>query len=152
MQIIDLTLPLYDGMPVYPGDHEVSIKRIQTFAKDGWNMQRLKINSHDGTHVNVPIHGTKAGRNLDSYEISNFFGKATIFKAEKIVRENPKFIGLSNNFEFNIEVEKYLSANNIVSYENLVNCEKLPSKFTFYGVPLKIKEGDGSPLRAFALY
>ena len=38
-------------------------------------------------------------------------------------------------------------------YEWLVNLEELIGKgeFMFYGVPLKLKRGSGSPVRAFAV-
>lgn len=173
MKIIDLSQPLYDHMPVYPGDPDVIIKRIFSFEKDGWNMNRIEMNSHDGTHVNIPIHGTKSGRNLDSYSIENFIGEAVIFNnkndiiprygiifsiinitrdiAEIIVKKKPRFVGLSKKLTFDEEVERYLLKNGVISYENLINTEKLPRKFIFYGVPLRIKEGDGSPVRAFAV-
>jgi len=173
MQIIDLSQTLFDHMPVYPGDPDVIIKKIFTFEKDGWNMNRIEMNSHDGTHVNIPIHGTKDGRNLDSYSIDYFMGKAVLYKkksdivgrygiifsevnitqelAELIVEKKSRFVGLDKKFTFDEKVEKYLLRNGILSYENLVNTEKLPKKFTFYGVPLKFKEADGSPVRAFAL-
>src|SRR5215467_1437008 len=79
MRIIDLTLPMYTGMPVFPGDPEVSIETIQTFERDGWNMRRIEMNSHDGTHVNVPIHGTANGKTLDDYTLSDFCGSAEIY-------------------------------------------------------------------------
>lgn len=33
MKIIDLSLPIFDGMPVYPGDPEVVVEQIQTLEK-----------------------------------------------------------------------------------------------------------------------
>ncbi len=56
MKIIDLTVPIYTGMPVYPGDPEVDIEQVQTVENDEWNMKRLHICSHDGTHINAPSH------------------------------------------------------------------------------------------------
>ena len=53
MTIIDLSQEIYDGMPVYPGDPEIKITLAATFDDGGWNMRRLEMNSHDGTHVNV---------------------------------------------------------------------------------------------------
>ena len=43
--------------------------------------------------------------------------------------------------------------NEIVTVTDLVNLEKLPlgKQFMFYGLPLKIKDGDGSPIRAVAV-
>lgn len=173
MKIIDLSQKLYDHMPVYPGDQDLTIEQTQTFDKDGWNMKRMQINLHDGTHVNVPIHGTKNGKNLDSYLIESFFGKAELYKpgmkfyhnkgvifsscnidqkiADNLIKFPPKFIGLSSKFEFDISIEKLLLEKGIISFERLVNTEKLPQEFTFYGVPLNIKEADGSPVRAFAI-
>lgn len=173
MKIIDLSQTLYDHMPVYPGDPEVIIKKIFTFEKEGWNMNRIQMNTHDGTHVNIPIHAAKNGRNLDSYLIDDFIGESFLFRNEKdikagygiifsnknidwelakiIVKRKPKFIGLSVDLKFDEEIKKYLLKNGIISYENLVNTKKLPKRFVFHGVPLKIKEGDGSPVRAFAV-
>lgn len=70
---------------------------------------------------------------------------------EDLIKFPPKFIGLSAKFEFDITLEKLLLEKGIISFENLINTEKLPHEFTFYGVPLNIKEADGSPVRAFAI-
>ncbi len=174
MTTIDLTQQIYSGMPVFPGDPEVVVEDIQEYSKDGWNMKRLHINLHDGTHVNVPIHGTSNGVNLDAYSINDFIGESVLYEsvedikpnvgiifsthdlnreiAEIIVKQKPKFVGLSDKFEFDIEIEKYLLENGIISFEKLTNTDKLPKYFTFYGVPLNIKQGDGSPVRAFATF
>lgn len=173
MRIIDLTLPLYTGMPVYPGDPEPSIELVQTVARDGWNMRRIQINSHDGTHVDVPFHSSDSGKSLDDYTLSDFYGPAVIYDAgqgilagrgvifrdqnidvaiaEEIKKAQPRFIGLSARFEFDPEIEKNLLAAGIISFERLANCESLPPEFDFYAMPLAITGGDGSPVRAFAL-
>jgi arylformamidase len=173
MRVIDLTLPLYTGMPVYPGDPEASIERIQTIEREGWNLTRLKINSHDGTHVNVPSHMVETGKSLDDIALENFFGPAQLYEspkdiepgcgvifhsknipfdiAEEIAACPPKFIGLSADHEFNIDVERYLLEHGVVTFENLANTGDLPKHFFFCGVPLKIRGGDGSPVRAFAI-
>jgi len=162
--MIDLSLPIYQGMSVYPGDPEIKIKQIQTLEKDGWNMIRIHMNSHDGTHVNVPIHATLNGKTLDEYEVEDFCGeclldvietgKGVIFTkpltmetAKIIVEKKPKFIGTS---QIEDDVEKFLLENNIIIFENLTNIDKLPKKFFFHGAPLKIRLGDGSPVRAYA--
>jgi len=172
--ILDLTLPISENMWIYPGDKKPSLALVSKFKDDGWNMRRIKMNSHDGTHINVPIHGTKNGKNLDDYEILDFMGLSVLFEneqdiqkdiglifnkkninwdiAKKIVEIRPKFIGLPAKFEFDIEIEKYLLEEDIISFERLTNTEKLPKKFIFHGVPLKILKGDGSPIRAYATF
>ncbi len=39
MRIVDLSQSLYDKMPVYPGDPEVSIQEIHKLDKEGWNLR-----------------------------------------------------------------------------------------------------------------
>ncbi len=173
MQIIDLTLPLYTGMPVFPGNPEVSIELVSTFETNGWNMRRIQMNGHDGTHVNAPIHGTKDGKNLDDYSLEQFQGPARIYNpsvpispdegiifrdqdidqrlAEQIKATRPLFVGLSSNFEVDIDIEKDFLREDIILFEKLANLDQLPDQFHFYGMPLKIKGGDGSPVRAFAV-
>ncbi len=170
MKIIDLTLLIHNKMFVYSDDPEVDIEQLQTLDKDGWNMKRIHMNGHDGTHVNAPIHCSKNGKTLDDFEPSDFCGECVLYEngsdiqagvgiifknqidmqiAEKIIEVRPKFVGLV--VEAEEEIEKYLLKNNIILFERLTNTDNLPKRFYFYGVPLKIKDGDGSPVRAFAV-
>lgn len=164
---------MHTGMPVFPGDPEVSIELVQTHEKDGWDMRRIQINTHDATHVNAPIHMVPGGKTLDDMPLDGFCGRARIYSpgvpmtsdiglifrdqnidkdiAEEIKKVRPRFVGLSNAFEWDIEIEKDLLKEDIVLFERIANTEKLPNEFMFYGMPLRIKDGDGSPIRAFAV-
>ena len=166
-------MPLYTGMQVYAGDPEASIELVQTIKSNGWDVRRIQINSHDGTHVNVPSHGIVGGKTLDDYSLSDFCGRARLYKphismspregvlfrdqnidkaiAEIIKRFRPKFIGLSSLYNFDEAIEKDLLTAGIISFEGLANLDKLPDTFEFYGMPLHIRAGDGSPVRAFAV-
>lgn len=173
MKIIDLSQPLFDKMPVFPGDPEVSIQEIHTIEKNGWNMRNMSFTTHIGTHVNVPYHMVQSGATLDAFPLERFIGQTERYKKgiimkrnkgifftscaidatllEQILRERPKFVGLSEKFEFDLEIERKLLEAGIISFENLAHTENLPLAFMFYGVPLNIKESDGSPIRAFAV-
>jgi arylformamidase len=51
-----------------------------------------------------------------------------------------------------LAIHKKLLSNNILIVENLTNLEKISTKsFIFSCLPLKIEEGDGSPVRAVAI-
>lgn len=173
MNIIDLSQKLYNKMPVYPGDPEVIIEEIHTLDKEGWNLRNLTLTTHIGTHVNVPYHMVEKGRRLTDFQLDAFCGEAELYKqgmtissekgiifstsnidqsiANILIKTPPKFIGLSEQFEFDIVLEKLLLEHNIISFENLTNTDKLPDTFMFYGMPLNISEADGSPVRAVAL-
>src|SRR5258706_229115 len=101
MKILELSLPLYDGMPVYPGDPEVEIKLIQTFEETGWNMRRMNLNLHDGTHINFPIHGMAKGKSSDSYTLNDFIGESYLYKSDKDIK---KGFGLIFNQDITWEI------------------------------------------------
>jgi len=172
MKIIDLSMPLTHRMPVYPGDPEVDIVEVHTLEKEGWNLRQMTITTHLGSHVNVPYHMVKGGKELDKFPIDAFMSKAMIYSedkswdantglifsdrnidqdiAKKLIDNPPKFVGLSSEFDFDVSLEKLLLEHGIISFENLANTKQLPDIFTFYGVPLNIPGADGSPVRAFA--
>lgn len=74
---------------------------------------------------------------------------ASIKHLDQILVSNPGFVGGS----ISESLERALLKNNIITYTNLINLELLPKNqtFMFYGLPLKIKAGDGSPVRAIAI-
>jgi len=136
-------------------------------------MRRLKINGHDVTHVNAQIHGMLKGRSLNDYKIEEFIGESLLYEtdeeikeeirlivinknidmklAEIIVEKKPKFVGLSSEYEMDLDVEKYFFKNDLLVFERIANTNLLPKRFIFHGVPLKIKDGNGSPIRAYAI-
>ena len=175
MKIVDLSQDLFDGMPVYPGDPEVEIEQVHTLANEGWRLRSLSLNTHLGTHVNVSSHMVSDGKSLSELDLECFMGKCTVYTkgmsidsnlgylfldeninasiTDTLIAGRPRFIGLSEEHDFDIDLERKLLGHGIISYENLTNVEKLPREkvFDFYAAPLKIKEADGSPVRAFAV-
>lgn len=170
MKIIDLSTPLFSGMTVYPGDPEVKIKVVHTYEKETWELRQLTMGTHTGTHVDAFSHMDERAETIDQIPLNNFFGPTEVVKKnqkwpkemgllfieeiglaelDKILSVKPTFIGGM----ITEELERALLKNKIVTYTGLVNLECLPKQetFIFYGLPLKIKSGDGSPVRAIAI-
>ncbi len=176
-RVIDLSRPIYNDMEVYPGDPAVKVRVVHSLAREGWVLRELVMGSHTGTHVDAFSHMHQEGKTLDEIPLSCFFGKARvvtpgqdlprgvglIFAAgradtgllDRISAAGPPFVGVGRRgYEFfTVELERQLLARAIVTYSGLVNVDKLPrdAEFMFYGFPLKIQEGDGSPVRAVAV-
>lgn len=175
MKVIDLSQPLFDKMPVYPGDPEVNIKQIHNLDKEGWRLRYLQMSTHIGTHADAFSHMDEDGTTIDNIPLENYIGKTVLVDKdqefpkstglafrkgqlnldlfEKIKKANPLFVVVGDKAEFDVELERKLLQSKILTITDLVNMDKLPKDkgFMFYAVPLKIKDGDGSPVRAFAV-
>lgn len=170
MKVIDLSMPLYNGMPVYPGDPRVSIEVVHSYEEESWQLRQLSFGSHTGTHVDAFSHMHPEGRRLDEIELTRFFGSAMVVDLDavwprgvglmftealgmayfdKMIEVGPNFVG----GDLSVELERALLGQEIVTYTALVNLDCLPRNevFTFMGLPLNIKAGDGSPVRAVAI-
>ena len=168
MEIIDLSITIKNNMKVYPGDPEVSITNIE--SNDIFNVSKLTFGTHTGTHVDAFSHIDQSKESIDKIPIENFVGKSHLVKKEdifprnnglifnefidieifeKLIESNPKFVG--GNISEELEIK--LLQNNIITFTDLINLELLPynKEFLFIGLPLKIQNGDGSPIRAIAI-
>lgn len=170
MKVIDLSQSIYSNMDVYPGDPEVRINLIHTHENETWELRHISMGSHTGTHVDAYSHMHCDKASLDDIAIERFFGKAQVVglseswpedmglffiqevgieEANRIMDSNPGFVG--GNISENLERE--LLGNDIITYTGLINLDLIPrdETFMFYGLPLKIRDGDGSPVRAIAI-
>lgn len=174
MRIIDLSKTIEHGMNVYPGDPAVSIRETHSLDKEGWRLKYLRLGSHTGTHVDAPSHMIENGETLDRLPLDRFFGKAMvvdltadtfpehiglIFRGgeinqsvlEAILRAHPPFVATGDEAVLPLEIEKEFLMQGILTFTDLINLSLLPQneEIMFFGIPLKIKNGDGSPVRAF---
>ena len=89
MKVIDLSHALYNGMPNYPSDPPISIIKKKSIEKDRTVLHQIKIGTHSGTHLDVPMHIKKNGNSLSDFPITSFFGRA--------IKVNSKNYNLSSN-------------------------------------------------------
>jgi len=87
MRLIDLTLPVTDGMAGYPGDPPVAVRQIHDLPEYGWRLSEIRLGSHAGTHVNAPWHMAEGGARLEELALTHFVGRAVVRRA---VRRMPE--------------------------------------------------------------
>ena len=71
-KVLDLTLPVYTGLPVVPGSNrQVVIERTMTFdSKYKRNTSSLALHSHMcSTHIDAPNHALRDGHGVDEYSL-----------------------------------------------------------------------------------
>lgn len=77
---IDVTQTTYPGMPVWPGDPDVSARPVARIGEGGAasNVSLLSLTSHAGTHVDPPLHFVPDGRGVDQLNLAVLCGPCRV--------------------------------------------------------------------------
>jgi len=89
MKIFDLTMPIDERTPTFPGNSKQEIKQVATIRENGWNEKRLTISSHFSTHIDAPFHMLADGKKLTDFPIENFVGRAIVIDAKNQLEIEP---------------------------------------------------------------
>jgi len=82
MKLIDISRPIYSGMPVWPGDTDANFDIVATIAGGAVvNIGALKISIHTGTHVDAPWHYADSGETIDRVAPDAYVGPARVIDA-----------------------------------------------------------------------
>ncbi|MGZ4161629.1 MAG: cyclase family protein [Neobacillus sp.] len=93
-KIVDLSLPLNNQTPIYPGDPEPNIRVATTIENEGYNLHYVHIGSQTGSHVDAPYHFCQNGQRIDESDLSLFIGTGVVIpvlgknEQEEIVMED----------------------------------------------------------------
>lgn len=78
MKIYDITQELF-GCCVYPGDPAPEREQLQSIARgDLYNLSRLSLCAHNGTHIDAPYHFLENGKTVDQIALEKCIGKAVV--------------------------------------------------------------------------
>lgn len=77
-KVVDLSLPLTNQTPVYPGDPEPNISVATTIANEGYNLHYVQIGSQTGSHVDAPYHFCNSGERINESNLSLFIGTGVV--------------------------------------------------------------------------
>lgn len=76
---IDVTRPIYPGMPVWPGDPDVAEQPLSRIEMgDACNVTLWTLGSHTGTHVDPPLHFIEGGATVPEMEINTLCGPCRV--------------------------------------------------------------------------
>jgi arylformamidase len=78
--IYDVSMPIREGMPFWPGNPPFRRVVTHVLGKDGSpvNQTRLEMGSHCGTHIDAPWHFEADGYRTDSVPIEHLIGPARL--------------------------------------------------------------------------
>jgi arylformamidase len=77
--IYDISLPITQGLPIWPGDPPVHIRQVSHLDRgDPMTLTRLEMGAHTGTHVDAPAHFVVGGRTVDALDLRMLIGLALV--------------------------------------------------------------------------
>ena len=87
VEIIDISVPIRPGMPVWPGDPPVALERTSSMADGAHaNVSRIDFGVHAGTHVDARVHFIADGVGVDQVPPSALIGPAEVVDATHLDR------------------------------------------------------------------
>jgi arylformamidase len=82
MELIDVSVPIRDGMVVFDGDPEVRTSAHAAIANgDTANITRIDFGVHTGTHVDAPLHFIEGGAGVEAIPLDALVGPAVVVDA-----------------------------------------------------------------------
>ncbi|MBE0475865.1 MAG: cyclase family protein [Coriobacteriia bacterium] len=99
-RLVDVTVPVREGMPVYPDNPAVTVERVREVEGGAPStLSRLCMGTHTGTHVDAPMHFLGAGApGIDEMPGEVMVGAARVIEiaderavtADELARHDPR--------------------------------------------------------------
>ncbi len=87
---IDVSMPLQNGMTVWPGDAPPLFEQTAWIEKgDLCNVTRMNVSVHTGTHMDAPRHFLRNGAGMDALPLAAVIGPARVIETRNAVAVQP---------------------------------------------------------------
>lgn len=87
MPIYDVTVPVGNELPTWPGDPAVEITDWRSLSEgDGANVSMLCFGAHTGTHVDAPAHFIEGAAKVESISLDAVIGECEVIDVPEDVR------------------------------------------------------------------
>jgi arylformamidase len=83
IMIYDVSVPITNSMPVWPGDPPVELTTKSKESRDKTHTVRvanINMGSHTGTHIDAPYHMMGDGKRLEEISLEVLTGNANVFE------------------------------------------------------------------------
>ena len=78
----DVTVPLSNELPTYPGDPGIEIGDWRALSNgDSANVSVVNFGAHTGTHVDAPAHFIEGARKVEDLPLDSLIGEAVLVQA-----------------------------------------------------------------------
>ncbi len=87
MKVIDISMTIQADMEMYPGDDGPQITKVSGLDEgDSYNISRITLGTHTGTHVDPPLHLIRDRPGIDRLPMNTLVGNARVLDLSSINR------------------------------------------------------------------
>jgi len=87
MKIYDISRPISETGPVYPGNAGPKLIKLKTFKQGGSNLGALHLGLHTASHIDAPLHYLNNGQSIDKITLEKFIGWVRVIDCTKVKLE-----------------------------------------------------------------
>jgi arylformamidase len=83
-RFIDVSVPLVNGIPAFPGNPEFELQPVKRIAEGASsNVSRLVLGTHTATHIDAPLHFFDGMAGAESLPLELLLGRARVVEIAK---------------------------------------------------------------------
>lgn len=127
--IIDLSVPLENDMPVYPGDPTPDFKATRTLEEHGVLVTKMQLGTHTGSHMDAPLHFIEGGESIDELDLKKIVTEAIVLDLSN--KEMGSAITIEDLEKFSDSIRKGDGVLLFTGTSKLWGDERILRKFTY---------------------
>lgn len=89
-KVVDLSHPMYDEMPFWPGGVPFKKTRLVDYDQ-GYQLHKFEMGENTGTHVDAPSHFIEGNRPIDEIPLGDLIVPAVVIDVQDKVADNPDY-------------------------------------------------------------
>ena len=75
MTYIDISLPISNNLPVWPGDPQINLEKVSSMDEgDTCNVTLMNMGVHTGTHIDSPHHFLNNNITIEKLKLETLIG------------------------------------------------------------------------------
>jgi arylformamidase len=87
LRVHDITAPLREDLPTWPGEEGLRRRLVKDFAKgDNSTVSHLSLGAHAGSHVDAPLHFIEGSGGIDALDVEALVGPAVVAGLDHVER------------------------------------------------------------------
>lgn len=91
-QVLDLTQPMYEGMPFWPGGVPFTMTRLVDYAEGGYRLHKFEVGENTGTHVDAPSHFIEGGTPIENIALNQLVTPAVMIDIQDKVAQDEDYL------------------------------------------------------------